>query len=287
MSTEIPSRWNRPIFIASMGRSGSTLLQRVINVHSEITIWGEHGGFLSGIFTSYELASEPSAVQNLEDGYESRHNIIGELADKAVFKPWVSPFRPADLEHSVTAMVRDLFTRDLDPSIRWGFKEIRYTGEELTTLMSMFPQAHVVILARDLEGFCQSRFFAFGHTDFDFETNEGREAGKKRLGVMSGNWIRRYQGMLALRDQYPNRSSVISYSDLTVGSSRPTELFSELGETPPPVAATDAVLAEVSGSSFKFNSAARQSRETLLELMQEAPIDWDEYRRLTEGLGVS
>src|SRR5262249_17333128 len=35
-----------PIFVLSSGRSGSTLVQRILNSYPDITIWGEHGGFL-------------------------------------------------------------------------------------------------------------------------------------------------------------------------------------------------------------------------------------------------
>ena len=43
------SPWERPIFVASLARSGSTLLQRVINIHSGITRWIADGGMLHGV----------------------------------------------------------------------------------------------------------------------------------------------------------------------------------------------------------------------------------------------
>jgi len=56
-----------------MGRSGSTLLQRLLNVHAGLTIWGEHGGFLKGITEAYRLVGvEPSHRDQLEGGYEHR-----------------------------------------------------------------------------------------------------------------------------------------------------------------------------------------------------------------------
>lgn len=285
MSEAIPTRWNRPIFVASMGRSGSTLLQRVLNLHPEITIWGEHGGFLSGLLQSYEAASAPDTVRNLEAGYAARDQVIGELADKSSFTPWVSPFAPAELEDRVEEMIRGLFTSGLGPSVRWGFKEIRYGKQELVTLMEMFPEAHLVVLARDLPGFAQSRFFAFGNTAFDFDSEDGRKAIAERLTKMSGNWIRRYQAMVTVQERYPDRTSLIAYRDLVAGSPRPTALFEELGEMSPTQQALDAVLGEVTGSSYKFNDAARKNREELLTVLNEAVIDWGEYRRLAEILG--
>ena len=285
MLEEVPIRWNRPIFVASMGRSGSTLLQRVLNVHPEVTIWGEHGGFLSGLLQSYEALSEPMTAQNLEVGNRSKDEVVGELSDKGSFKPWVSPFDQADAEDRIREMVLGLFTDGLDPSIRWGFKEIRYSRDELATLMTMFPEAHMVILAREFRGFAQSRFFAFGNTSYDFDSEEGRQAARKRLSKMSRSWIRRYRGLLAVSKQYPERSSVIAYRDLVAGSPRPIELFAELGEDPPPASAIDDVLGAVAGSSFRHNSAARDNRDALVGLIDEAKINWAAHERLSGRLG--
>ena len=285
MLEEVPIRWNRPIFVASMGRSGSTLLQRVLNVHPEVTIWGEHGGFLSGLLQSYEALSEPMTAQNLEVGNRSKDEVVGELSDKGSFKPWVSPFDQADAEDRIREMVLGLFTDGLDPSIRWGFKEIRYSRDELATLMTMFPEAHMVILAREFRGFAQSRFFAFGNTSYDFDSEEGRQAARKRLSKMSRSWIRRYRGLLAVAKQHPERSSVIAYRDLVAGSPRPIELFAELGEDPPPASAIDDVLGAVAGSSFRHNSAARDNRDALVGLIDEAKINWAAHERLGGRLG--
>ena len=42
-----------PILLLGSGRCGSTLLQRVLNSSPEITVWGEHAGFLTSIAQSY------------------------------------------------------------------------------------------------------------------------------------------------------------------------------------------------------------------------------------------
>ena len=286
MSDDVPERWNRPIFVASMGRSGSTLLQRILNVHPDITIWGEHGGFLAGILQSYELASEPTFSQNLENGYEDRDMVIGELSDKEAFKPWVSPFRSGDFEQTVEDLVRNLFTAGLAPSIRWGFKEIRYTDKELRTLMRMFPDAHLVVLVRDLQGFVQSRFFAFGYSDFDFESEDGISNAQERAVVIANRWLRRYEGYLSVRDAFADRVSVISYADLVVGSPRPSELFTDIGEEPPDTADLEPVLGAVSGSSFTYNSAARDNRDTLHKILEDSEVDWDRYNRIAEAIGL-
>jgi hypothetical protein len=42
-----------PIFVFGSGRSGTTLLQTILNSYKDICISGEHGGFLKGIAESY------------------------------------------------------------------------------------------------------------------------------------------------------------------------------------------------------------------------------------------
>jgi len=283
----VPDRWQQPIFIASMGRSGSTLLQRVLNVHPDITIWGEHGGFLSGILTSYRTTTQPAVADNLIDGYEHRQVVVGELREKAIFKPWVSPFVPDDLQNAVRELTTGLFTRELDESIRWGFKEIRYNAEDLRTLLTIFPKSHMVILGREVTGYAQSRFFAFGNTDFDLETDGGRAQATKRLETMIGGWIARYRGLLSLRDDFPNRTSVVSYGSLVPESDRAMRLFAELGEAAPNEDALLEVLGSVSGSSYKFNSRARAARGSLAELVAQANIDREEIARISEALDLT
>jgi len=270
-----------------MGRSGSTLLQRLLNVHPDLTIWGEHGGFLKGLLESYAVTMHDANRDNLIDGYENRASVIGELVEKEKFKPWVSPFRPADLQNSLGSLMIDLFTRGLTPDIRWGFKEIRYSKNEIIPLMELFPQAQLIILARDLDGYSMSRFFAFGNTNFDLTSLDGRAAAATKLAQMNKGWMNRYRGLLQVRSQFPERTTVVAYGDLVSGSARPARLFEELGEEMPSVEAIEAVLGAKAGSSFRFNEAARENRERLAELLAETEYDRDEYAKVAASLGVS
>ena len=281
------SRWDRPIFVASMGRSGSTLLQRLLNVHPDITIWGEHGGFLHGFFQSYGVTLDPNVQANLADGFEHRGAVIGELSDKATFKPWVSPFRTEDLAEAVRDLTTGLFTKGLPANVRWGFKEIRYHARDMAVLMDLYPESHMIVLARDIPGYAMSRFFAFGQTDFDLVSDEGRAKASARLSNMSRGWIERYQGLVELAEQHPDRSSFVAYSDLVSGSDRPRQLFHELGEPNASETAIAEVLDAKSGSSFRFNADARENREVLEALIADAEYDREEAARLSEVLGLT
>lgn len=271
-----------------MGRSGSTLLQRVLNVHPELTIWGEHSAFLKGILSSHMVSTNDKAMKkNLDDGYENRSSVIGELSDKDAFRPWVSPFRVEDVSDGLREFVVELFTRELAPEVRWGFKEIRYTEIELERIMKMFPEGHLIILGRDVPGYATSRFFAFGNSNYELVSDEGRAKASARLENMIGGWVTRYQGLLALTDAFPGRTSVVAYSDLVSGSDRPRRLFEELGETPPTADAIGAVLQAKSGSSFAHNSEARENRQRLSEIIDTADYDRAEVARLSGLIGLS
>lgn len=283
-----PARWNQPVVVASMGRSGSTLLQRVLNVHPQLTIWGEHGAFLKGVLSAHmATTAKPAVIRNLADGYENRESVVGELSEKGAFKPWVSPFTAEMVAESLRDYVIDLFTSGLAPEVRWGFKEIRYTEIELERFMRMFPDTHLIVLARDIPGYATSRFFSFGNSDFDLDTDEGRAKAAKRIVSMTSGWISRYQGLLGLQVEFGDRMSTVAYSDLVLGSPRPAALFEELGEHPPEQDAIDAVLSAKAGSSFAHNAEARNNREKLAEVIATAPYDRDEADRLSGLLGIS
>jgi hypothetical protein len=288
MQATTPSPWDRPVFVASMGRSGSTLLQRLLNVHPQLTIWGEHGGFLKGISEAYRLIGvEPSHREQLEAGYAHRDTVIGGLDEHDKFRPWVSPFTSDTLVARLREFVVDTFTEELPQDIRWGFKEIRYSGAEMRGLMQLFPAAHLVILARDVPGYAKSRFFAFGYTDFDLQSEEGVEVATSKIDRMVDGWMKRYTGLLDLASEEPHRTSVVAYSDLVAGNDRISRLFTELGEEPPGDEALARVLDAKAGSSYRWNEAARENQARLDQVISNATYDRARCEVLAARLGLS
>ncbi len=53
----------RPVFVISTGRSGSTLVQRLLNCHPAQVVWGEHHGFLASLLGAYMQMSNPGHRQ--------------------------------------------------------------------------------------------------------------------------------------------------------------------------------------------------------------------------------
>ena len=164
-----------PLIVSSVGRSGSTLLQRLLNCHEHLTIWGEHGGFLKGVLEArHRVVGIDAHRAHLERGFANRDSVVGVLSAPDSFEPWVSSFDANRFDQELRSTVIDLFSAQLPADVRWGFKEIRYTAADVVGLASFLPNAHFVFLVRDMESYLASRFFAFGR-EFDFETGEGRE----------------------------------------------------------------------------------------------------------------
>lgn len=46
---DLPEAWERPVFIITTGRSGSTLLLRYLNCAERLVVWGEHAGIMTDL----------------------------------------------------------------------------------------------------------------------------------------------------------------------------------------------------------------------------------------------
>jgi hypothetical protein len=142
--------------LASVGRSGSTFLQRLLNTHPGIVLFGEHEGFIRGIQSAYAQLEAPRTVALLATGRSQLDAIL--KAEPVTDTPggwsieWTNALRRADVAPTFARFVKDLiYPPDVrSPSHRyWGFKEIRYGADELRFLGTVFPEARFVLLARD------------------------------------------------------------------------------------------------------------------------------------------
>lgn len=143
-----------PIVILAPGRSGSTLLQRVLNTSEEITIWGEHAGFMKGLAQSYYILTKS---EHIHKNYYSRKNldssiIVGSLKDYSKSINWVNSFD----QESTLKNYRDLIVKQLNnglntEKITWGFKEILYTKNDrvMDMLLELFPSCQFIFSLRN------------------------------------------------------------------------------------------------------------------------------------------
>lgn len=136
-----------PVFLlAGGGRTGSTLIQRLMISSGEVMIWGEHGGIILPqlrrlLYQTRAWFEKANSRTHLADFSKGGH---------AAWIPNINPGEPymlagcrAFLEQSLGAAARDLGYP------RWGFKEIRYGADEVRLLQALFPRAGFVFLVRN------------------------------------------------------------------------------------------------------------------------------------------
>jgi hypothetical protein len=147
------------VFILTYGRSGSTLLQGLLNSIDGMLIRGENNNFVYGLFNSYERLSTAIAKSGSNAGPATSTNPwygIGEIDQDAFLR---------DMRNMVTRiLVSDCAGTEDVKCI--GFKEIRYPqitddlGKYLEFLSQLFPKSGFVVLSRDLEQVKQSAWWS-------------------------------------------------------------------------------------------------------------------------------
>jgi hypothetical protein len=148
------SERDNPVIILAMGRSGSTLLMRLLNCSPDIVIWGEHNGFLTAFgraFHALTCAFAKDCMHNSERFVETVLNqqpiILGRGERWSC--EWVNGFTKTDVVSAFRTLIVDLLAERVPNGVRWGFKEIRYHGEEIDFLRTLFPRAQFVLLLRN------------------------------------------------------------------------------------------------------------------------------------------
>ncbi|MCB1379038.1 MAG: sulfotransferase [Alphaproteobacteria bacterium] len=158
------SHGEAPVFAISTGRSGSTLVQRILNCHKDLVVWGEHYGFLGGLAQSYAAMTSPdqklfprSAAAN-----KGPDMLLPTLQDPAVAIEWVNPWSAAEYVDQLRSFISGYFGGRLAQGQRWGFKEIRYNSlPVLRMLHELYPAGRFVFIRRDIEEVTRSKIAAF------------------------------------------------------------------------------------------------------------------------------
>jgi hypothetical protein len=155
-----------PIFILTWGRTGSTWLQRLLNLHPRITIWGEHYGFLNGVARAYWNFHDEHDLAKVAYWESADGAPAVEVIDDPRENPgWLIPFSPGEVVTSFRDFIWYLFARKLAPEVRWGFKEIRYGDPAVPRMLAcVFPEARFLLLERDVAECLRSMVLAWKST---------------------------------------------------------------------------------------------------------------------------
>lgn len=138
---------DRPIFVFTMHRSGGTLLARILNVHPDVVIWGEHGGWINKLAeTDATLGCIPEILRPIAERNLKAYS-SGEASGS--FAPWTSPFERDDFRKFSRDLIRSTMAKGTEGHQRWGFKEIRYHQPITAKFLSeLFPMARFILLHR-------------------------------------------------------------------------------------------------------------------------------------------
>jgi hypothetical protein len=196
------------VFIVTYGRSGSTLLQAVLNGTPGYLIRGENKNALFGLMQSVKAAGYGKAIHKGSSTSNSSHPWFGASAidTQAYSDALVSAFeqniiRPTGKERAI------------------GFKEISYFLDESTFseyvdfLLSAFLDPYIIFNIRDPERVSRSGWWANSDP------------------VWVQTTISRYSEMMREYDRSCNRSILLNYDEFSnePGALRP--LFEFLGES--------------------------------------------------------
>lgn len=156
MAASLDSNRDKPVIILTTGRSGSTLLQKLMNTNPELVIWGEHAGILNQMMNAYYLVENNDWIEDdIANGawmLQSTRPI-----DPNRWTAWDCSFSKADFYDSLKAFTDSLFCENVPSSMRWGFKEIRYFDERFIGFMKkLYPGAKFIVLMRDPVRSCVS-----------------------------------------------------------------------------------------------------------------------------------
>ncbi len=155
----------RPVIVLSAGRTGSTLLQKLLNTHEGLVIWGEHDGFLNPLMQSWKAVSRSKWIPDTKPRGAwllEKPRLRWPLADKrrlnaGKWTAWDGSFSKQSFNSSLRQFVDSLFCDNVPQTMRWGFKEIRYRNIEFMDFWSdLYPEAQYIFLLRNPIDTCLS-----------------------------------------------------------------------------------------------------------------------------------
>jgi len=194
---------SQPIFVLGFHRGGTTFVQRLLNCHQKVTIWGENGGIISDLRVMIErYATSPAAKVDVE-----QYRDFSGLADK--FRPWANPFDADQFASHIASLLESLYRNPKDPGSFWGFKEIRHgTREDIDFLYHLFPHCRLIMLVRNLKDVLMSQYFAkWGGKNFTGSP-------EKTVRKIVANYVKSVECFLDIEQQKPSLARILRYETI-------------------------------------------------------------------------
>jgi hypothetical protein len=203
------------VFVITYGRSGSTLLQNLLNAIPGYQIRGENNNALLGLFQSWRaLADSPDIARMQREGIvsDAMHPWFGAEAIDAC------AYRAALCRSFAQHILRP------DPDTRVsGFKEIRTLAdpvifrEFLDFVQTGFPKARIIFNTRNAAAVCRSSWW------------RGHDPVAVTAMITSADAVFR-----AHAAAHPDRCVLLRHEDYVADHAALDPLFTLLGDRPPP-----------------------------------------------------
>jgi len=250
-----------PLFVMGFGRSGTTLLRRLLNSYDDVFLWGEHHGYLRHISEGfYAVFNSALAMSDPRPWYEQE---LDPMQASAHSQAWINPLHR---DGWITAHRRYLdsifFPERLHDRRFVGFKDTQYyyndVDRTIDFLSLLYPNARFVFIVRHGLNSLASWYAA----DDAFRKLSD-------CARLSNRWALQTQRLAAIHESHRVDSYWIVYEDLLRGQGGVRALLAsmnrELGEV------QRAVLAAPPGASSSFNAGEAPAFD---ERWRNLPYAW-------------
>jgi 2-polyprenyl-3-methyl-5-hydroxy-6-metoxy-1,4-benzoquinol methylase len=256
----------KSILIITYGRSGSTLLQGILNTIDGCVIRGENHQFCYGLYQAYKSIVDVKSSEGRHKPDVTSPFFGAHLLDETVF-----------LKHA-SLMVKSLLLADQVNSpeiVCYGFKEVRYANvsdslhEYLDFLSMIFPKAAFIFNTRNLDDVLKSGWWK------DRDPNESRSK------------LQNLETVFADYHAMHDNSFCITYEDVINKTTKFKALFEFLGAPYPAAERMDKVFStlysydptqeriqNLSKAENDARTASKVSMERTLIQSKQALEDW-------------
>lgn len=206
-----------PLLLLGSARSGTTLLQRIMNSYDEVMIWGEHNGSLAELADSYFNLLDSESMGEFSYS-QAKGNLVnlGTYKNPEQWQAWNNWFERGDLKDIYRQFLASMFRSSWGDGLKyWGFKEIRYGADDrvIDMFRSCFPGTKVLFLYRNPVNVIDSQLHAFHRTGGRLK--KLRKLLKlPKIAGMALEWRRLNRELLTYHRSCPDTVIIMKYEEM-------------------------------------------------------------------------